>query len=149
MSVEVRGLQELIDQLHKMGGAVNKVGGKALRDAGDVVKEAQKKEAEKTHDKYSEEIGYKQIKRFPVRGKREGRKTIDIGIKSSRNNSKSGSRNSDWDKQKGLYFNHYGFVHNRSGKYITGSRWMDKAFEKSQDEAYEKIKKTLIKEMGL
>lgn len=60
-----------------------------------------------------------------------------------------------------VYFNHYGFYHNGwskngtaknrkkngvRGKYIAGSRWMDKAFDESKEQAYAILTEGLLEE---
>lgn len=152
MAVNVKGMQELIDHFDKMGN--QKVPKKALKQAGEYVRKVEKKVAESTHSKYSRnnsESGAKHLRSFPPRV-RKGKGFVDIGLKEK------GATN--WDNVRGLYFNHYGFYHNgwhkqgtaknrqnggRKGKYIAGSRWMDRAYDQSADKAYEILEKELLK----
>lgn len=159
---QIKGMQELIDKLQKMEDAGNKIANSALREAGEVVKSAEVEEAKKAHtdnSKYSQNVGWKEIKKYNVRLSKKGTKVIDIGLKGSRTPSQkkkdakaqaSGvARATHWDKIKGLYFNNYGFYHNITGEYVAGSNWLGKAYDKSVDDAYEIIRQKLIKEMEL
>lgn len=155
---QIKGMQELIDKLQKMEDAGNKIANSALREAGEVVKSAEVEEAKK-HNKYSEDVGWKEIKKYNVKLSKKGTKIIDIGLKGSQTPSQkkkdakakaSGvARATRWDKIKGLYFNNYGFYHNITGEYVAGSNWLGKAYDKSVDDAYEIIRQKLIKEMEL
>lgn len=155
---QIKGMQELIDKLQKMEDAGNKIANSALREAGEVVKSAEVEEAKK-HNKYSEDVGWKEIKKYNVKLSKKGTKIIDIGLKGSQTPSQkkkdakakaSGvARATHWDKIKGLYFNNYGFYHNITGEYVAGSNWLGKAYDKSVDDAYEIIRQKLIKEMEL
>lgn len=152
MSIEVKGIQQLIDYFDKIGN--QKVPKKALDQAGKHVLKVEKEVAQSTHNKYTRHVGYNNLKSFPPRV-RKGKGTVDIGIKGS----------SNWDAVKGLYFNHYGFYHNgwhrehtaknriqkgkSSGKYISGSRWMDNAYEKSSSEAYKILERELLEGLKL
>lgn len=148
MSVEVKGMQELINYFDKIGN--KKVPRKALKDAGDYVLKVERAVAQREHYKYSKHIGYKHLKRFPARiYKSKG--YVDIGIKGSK---------VDFNLVKGLYYNHYGFHHNgwhkkntrenrlknnqKSGKYVSGSRWMDSAYDESVEEAYKILEERLL-----
>ena len=157
MSVEVKGIQELIDYFDKIGN--KKVPKKALKKAGEHVKKVEKEVAESTHRRYSRnnsQSGAKHLKSFPPR-MRKGKGFVDIGLKE-----KGGS---NWDNIRGLYFNHYGFYHNgwhkegtaenrikhgkQKGKYIAGSRWMDTAYDKSANKAYELLEEGLLEGLDL
>ena len=157
MSVEVKGIQELIDYFDKIGN--KKVPKKALKKAGEHVKKVEKEVAESTHRRYSRnnsQSGAKHLKSFPPR-MRKGKGFVDIGLKE-----KGGS---NWDNIRGLYFNHYGFYHNgwhkegtaenrikhgkKKGKYIAGSRWMDTAYDKSANKAYELLEEGLLEGLDL
>lgn len=156
MSVDIKGIQELIDHFDKIG---NKgVPKKALRKAGEHVRKVEKEVAESTHRKYSRknsESGANHLKKFPPRMSK-GKGFIDIGLREK--------GKSNWENIRGLYFNHYGFYHNgwqkegtaenrqkhgKKGKYIAGSRWMDNAYEKSADKAYELLEEGLLEGLDL
>lgn len=152
MSMKVSGMQELIDHFDKMNNL--KAPKKALVEAGKHIKEVEQKTALEKHKKYSKNIGNKYIKAFPVRSYKKSL-FIDIGLRSA-------GAGAEWDKIKGLYFNHYGFYHNgwnnegtrenrikngRTGKYIAGSRWLDTAFERGKEKAYKIIEEELLKQV--
>lgn len=158
MSVNVKGIQELIDYFDKIGNTT--VPKKALKKAGEHVRKVEVEVAKSSHSKYSRknsESGYNHLKSFPPRIKK-GKGFVDIGLKD-----KGGKSN--WSSIKGLYFNHYGFYHNgwhkdgtaenrikngvKRGKYIAGSRWMDNAYEKSSNKAYELLEEGLLEGLDL
>ena len=153
MAAKITGVQELVDYYDKL--IDTKPTKKSLRQAAKIVKTEEKKQAKEIHDTYSKDVGNKYVKQLPVKMyKTKG--YVHIGLKST-------GGGSDWDKWKGLYFNHYGFYHNaykssktrknrirgntEACKYIAGSRWMDTAFEKSVDRAYDKMQKVLREEL--
>lgn len=141
MSLQVKGMQDLIDYFDRQ--AKIKISKDALRQAGNHVLEEEVKVAEEYHSKYARPLGYRHIKKFPIRNY-HGSAFIDIGLKV-----KKGSGDSDeWTAIRGLYFNHYGFWHNRTGKYIVGSGWMDKAFDNSKDGAYEILERAMWGEIN-
>lgn len=156
MSVDVKGIQELIDYFDKIGN--KSVPKKALKKAGNHVREVEKRVAKSRHYEYSRrngESGVNHLKSFPPRI-RKNKGFIDIGLKDTK---------APWDSIKGLYFNHYGFYHNgwhkdgtaenrikngvKKGKYIAGSRWMDSAYEESREKAYELLEEGLLEGLDL
>ncbi|MEG0908770.1 MAG: hypothetical protein RSH78_00205 [Bacilli bacterium] len=137
---EVKGMQELIDKLQHIQDTPRRIGNKVLNDAAKVVKEVETNVAYNAHRPYSEDVGHKEIKKFGIRTYRSGAKYVDIGLRGS---------GADWSKIKGLYFNNYGFYHNKSGRYIAGSNWIEQAYEQSREDAYKIIKDGLIREMRL
>lgn len=152
MTVEVKGVQELIDHFDKIGN--KKTPKKALRLAGDHVLKVEKEVAGEMHKRYSRNNGNSgkhHLKRFPV-WTRKNQFFIDIGIKGKSNG---------WEQVRGLYFNHYGFYHNGWHKkntrkrrlrgkvfprYVAGTRWMDLAYTKSNNKAEEIFAKNLMEE---
>lgn len=144
--VEIEGMQELIDKLKKLDKVGNKVCNKALKTAGEEVRKVQENVAKRTHNKYSEKVGYQELKVHGIKNRKSGGKAVDIGLRVKGGTEKTGTgkRSSQWDRAKGLWFNNYGFYHNLTGKYITGSDWMGTAYEESSDKAYKIIKDNLI-----
>lgn len=140
VEVEFKGMQELIDKLQRIQDTPRRIGNKVLKEAAEEVKEVEMDVAYNTHRKYSEDVGYKEIKKYGIRTYRSGSKYIDIGLKGT---------GADWQKIKGLYFNNYGFYHNKTGRFIAGSNWIEKAYEQSREKAYKIIKDGLIREMKL
>ena len=159
MAVEVKGMQELVDTLDKMLKVGDKTSKQALQKAGDYVKEKEVAVAKRTHNKYSENVGWQELKRYPVKMGRKGGKFVNIGIRASVSgkqkkkemaDAKAGiKRATHWDKIKGLWFAHYGFYHNRTGNYIAGSNWMDTAYDDSVEGAYKIIRENIEKDLGL
>ena len=156
MSVDVKGIQELIDYFDKIGN--KSVPKKALKKAGNHVKQVEKQVAQSRHSRYSRNngaSGVNHIQSFPPR-MRKNKGYVDIGLKDKK---------APWDSIRGLYFNHYGFYHNgwhkegtaenrikngkQKGKYIAGSRWMDNAYDKSSDRAYELLEQGLLEGLDL
>ena len=156
--LKVVGMQELVDKLDKMSVAGQKISTKTLNKAGNIVKKAEIQRAKK-HNKYSQNVGWKEIKKFSVKRNKNGARVVDIGIKGSVTKSqkrkdleaqkRGDSRPTQWDRIRGLYFNNYGFYHNITGEYIAGSDWFGKAYEDSADEAYGVIRQELLKELDL
>lgn len=159
MSLETKGFQELIDHLDGLAKVGETHGKQALQEAGDIVRRIEVDVAKHTHKKYSQKVGFNELKKYPIRNGKLGGKYLSVGIKTTQTKSqkkkdeanvKAGkSRPTHWDKVKGLFFNNYGFYHNKTGAYIAGSNWIDEAFDKSRDEAYEKVREVLEKGMDL
>lgn len=110
--LEVQGMDELLKTLKKMHDAPEKVSKQALNKAGEDVKKVEMRVAKEAHDKFSEDVGYKEIKKYGVRTRRQGGQYVDIGFRSKltssqkkkdQANKKAGkSRPTHWDKVKGL-----------------------------------------------
>lgn len=157
--LEVKGMKELLEKLEKISDAPEKVGKKALQVAGAHVKDVEVEVARKEHKKYSDDVGWKEIKKYGVKKRKSGSQVIDIGLrgkitasqkKKDLANKKAGkSRPTHWDRVKGLWFNNFGFYHNRTGEYVAGSDWIGKAYDESAERAYAIIREEIIKEMGL
>lgn len=151
MSVQVKGLKELIDYYDKVNNV--KSVKKAVKQGGEVILETEKQVAADRHRTYATGKGVAQLKLSSIRSKKK-RAFIDAGIKNGK---------SDWNSVKGLYYNHYGFYHSGwhhkntrkkrlagdgQGHYIAGSRWMDDAFDKSISKAYAKVEEVLLEELN-
>lgn len=160
--IKTEGMTKLINKLDRMSKAPAKVVDKALQEAGEHVKKVEVKVVKQTHDKWSENVGYKEIQTFKIKARRNGSKIIQIGVRGSQKgtptkskkgkSSKSGTsrpRNNHWNKIRGLWFNNYGFYHNKTGKYVAGSNWIGKSYEQSKKRAYQIIEETILKEMNL
>ena len=108
---------------------------------------------------YSEDIGWKELKRYPVKVGKRGGKFVNIGIRANvtatqkkkelADASAGVKRATHWDKVKGLWFNNYGFYHNKTGKYVAGSNWIETAYQNSVEGAYEKVREIIEKDLGL
>lgn len=150
MSIKVNGMQQLINQLDKLGKVGDKHGNTALKSAAEVVRAKEVEVAKRTHSKYSEDVGWKELKAYPIKKGRKYGKIVQVGIKGSESSTgANGSRTTYWDRIKGLWFNNYGFVHNRSGTYIAGTNWIQTAYDESVDEAYAKIREEIEKGLDL
>lgn len=160
MGVKVTGLKELTDKLDKMTTHLDKAGKRALEQAGQIVLDEERAVVKSTHNKYSENVGINELKKYPVKiGSKHKSKYINIGIrakltstqkkKDSANKQAGMHRPTHWDRIKGLWYNNYGFFHNRTGKYVTGTDWIGTAYERSIDRAYQKIQSELEKEIKL
>lgn len=137
MSIDIKGFKELSDYFDKIGKVGEKPVNRALNAAGDKVKEIEVGVVRSTHHRYSTGAGSRELRKYPIVRGKGGNKIIKIGIKN---------KNVDFNKIRGLYFNNYGFYHNRTGRYITGSNWLGKAREKALPVAYKTIKEELMKE---
>lgn len=164
MALEVKGMQELVDTLDNMLKVGDKTSKEALQKAGDYVKDKEVTVAKRVHGRgngkgYSQDIGWKELKRYPVKMGKKGGKFVNIGIRASVSgtqkkkelaDAKAGiKRATHYDKIKGLWFNHYGFYHNRTGEYVAGTNWMDSAYDDSVEGAYAIIREQIEKELGL
>lgn len=145
MSLQIKGLQDLIDDFEQQTKV--KVSKNALKKAGEYVLGVEKNVVDKYHSDWARPMGINHLKKFPIRSYR-GSAFIDIGIKGKKQKN-ADKRKTEWDAVRGLYYNHYGFFHNRTGNYVAGSRWMDKAFEQSEDEAYKILSNEMLKEIGI
>ncbi|MGL5718292.1 MAG: hypothetical protein ACRCX2_35135 [Paraclostridium sp.] len=137
MSLQIKGLQTLIDDFEKQTKV--KVSKNALKKAGEYVLSVEKEVAGQEHDTWARPKGVNNLKKFPIRSY-QGSAYIDIGLKGGK---------VDWSAVRGLYFNHYGFFHNKTGKYVAGSRWMDIAYDKSEEKAFKMLSEEMLKEIGI
>lgn len=155
-SVSTKGVDELLKKLEKMQNAPEKVGEKALKAGAEIVKKTEINTVKKLHKKYSENIGWQEIKTFDIKRRRNGAKIIQTGIRGTQTkrraaNKKPGKqkRSTHWDKIRGLWFNNFGFYNVKTGKYVAGSNWIQKSYDDSKDKAYGKIKEVVLREMDL
>ena len=123
MSVELSGFDELISDLNNLGAIGNKIGRKAVEEGAKIVLEQQKKDAPRSddNDHGADKLDITEIKKYAKSGTVVGR----VGISSD-----------NWEFTKGLYFNHYGFEHYKSGKMVdVHVGWMNDSFKKCKDKA--------------
>lgn len=150
--LNTKGMQELLKRLEKMRDVSDEQLDKALEVGAKVVKAKEVELAQKIHYPYSEDVGWKEIKTYKPKRRRNNARIIQTGIRGKQDKRKKewdSPRSKHWDKIRGLWFNNYGFYHNKSGKYIAGSNWIGKAYEDSKDEAYAKMRKVILKELDL
>ena len=127
MSVEFSGFDELINDLNNLGSIGNKIGKQAVEEGAKIVLEQQKKDAPRSNDDDhgADKLNITEIKKYTKSGTVVGK----VGISSE-----------NWEYTKGLYFNHYGFEHYKSGKMVDVSiGWMNDSFKKCKEKASEKI----------
>lgn len=124
MSVELSGFDELVNDLNNLGTIGNKIGRKAVEEGAKIVLEQQKKDAprDKNDSKHgADKLDITEIKKYAKSGTVVGR----VGISSD-----------NWEFTKGLYFNHYGFEHYKSGKMVNVHvGWMNDSFKKCKEKA--------------
>ncbi|MBD7914214.1 hypothetical protein H9660_03555 [Clostridium sp. Sa3CUN1] len=127
MSLEFNGFDELINDLNNLGNIGNKIGKKAVEEGAKIVLEAQKRDAPRSgdDDHGADKLDIAEIKKYAKSGTVVGR----IGISKD-----------NWEFTKGLYFNHYGFEHYKSGEMVdVHIGWMNDSFKKCKEKASEKI----------
>ena len=135
--LKIYGMNELLNKLEKMKLAPNKVAKRALKKAGKHVLDVQKDVAGKEHHKYATGAGKSGLNLKTGTSRKNA--VVDVGI----------TNKSNWDQVKGLYFNNYGFYHNRTGRYVAGSQWITTAYKQSAKGAYQIVKDELVKELDL
>ena len=127
MAIELNGFDELISDLNNLGSIGNKIGKQAIEEGAKIVLEQQKKDAPRSgdDDHGADKLDITEIKKYTKSGTVVGR----VGISSD-----------NWEFTKGLYFNHYGFEHYKSGKMVdVHIGWMNDSFKKCKEKASEKI----------
>lgn len=161
--LHTKGMKALLDKLEKMSDLSEEQMDEALKEGAKVVKKTEVDLVKKLHNEYSEDVGWKEIQTYKIKKRRNGARIIQTGIRAkvskgkapSKNSGKapksgySKPRNTHWNRVRGLWFNNYGFYHNRTGKYVAGSNWIGKAYENSKEEAYKRIRKKVLKELDL
>lgn len=142
--VKIIGMRELIDKLHKMEDVPNKVGNKALKQAGKHMLAIERSTAKSIHKKYATGKGAAALKVGNVKTYGSGNKYVGVGFTKDIMGDKS-----NWDNIKGLYFNHYGFYNVRYNTYVAGSNWLGKAYKSGVDECYSIMKMVILEELKL
>lgn len=121
-NIEIEGMQELLDKLQRLGEQSKSIENKALKKAGSVVEDAIKNEA-------------------PVRSG-----TLQKSIKTSGVKTKDGMKHVEVGPgNDGFYgkFIEFGTVH------IKANPFMGRGYEKSKNEAMDKISEEIRKGLGL
>lgn len=138
----IEGLDKLIAKLETMGQAGSKAANKSLKKAGQIIVEQQRLDGPRH-------------KGGPANGKtKHGADALQVGrIRTSKSKNKYvqiGITNAQvWELSKGVYFQHHGFYNHVSKKYIAGSQWVDKSFEKAKSKAAAVLISALEKELNL
>lgn len=135
MGVKINGFDELISDLNNLGTIGNKIGRQAVEEGAKIVLEQQKKDAPRSddNDNGADKLDITEIKKYAKSGTVVGK----VGISSD-----------NWEFTKGLYFNHYGFEHYKSGKIVDiHVGWMNDSFKKCKEKAAKAIIDTASKEI--
>lgn len=137
----IDNLDNLIYKIEKMGDAGNQVARRTLKKAAKPIVQQQKIDAPRNKNGPSNgrsKHGGDALKVGPIRtAKKSKNKYVQIGITDSK----------VWEFAQGVYFQHHGFYNWVSRKYIAGSQWMDKSFEKAKSQAAKILIDALEKEL--
>lgn len=129
MGLELKGFDDLVEDLNRLGNVGNKISKKAIEEGAKIVLEQQKKDAPR--DKNDTEHGadkldITEIKKYSKSGTVVGR----VGISSE-----------NWEETKHLYFQHYGYEHYKNGERVeVHLGWLNDSFKKCKD----KVSKAII-----
>lgn len=130
----IEGLDNLLDDLGRLGDVGKKVGKKAVQNASKIVLNQQKKDAPRSDD---EEHGADKLKVTQIKTYKTGTCVGKIGIDSS-----------NWEDTKGLWFQNFGFEHYKSGKRVEPHvGWMRQSFDKVKEETYKSIENEVLSEI--
>lgn len=132
MAVKVDGLNDIFGVIDNLGEVGKKAGKKAVKNGLDEVLVQLKKDAPTdTGD------GARKLSTQYIRVNKNGSAWGACGI---------GSKN--WEDTKHLYFQHYGYIHNKSGKQVTAHvGWMDNSFKRVKKKAEDKMMNVLSSEI--
>lgn len=132
MAVKVDGLNDIFSVVDNLGEVGKKAGRKAIKSGLDEALVQIKKDAPNDTGGGSRKLSTQYI-----RANKNGSAWGACGI---------GSKN--WEDTKHLYFQHYGYIHNKSGKQVTAHvGWMDKSFKRVQKKAEDKMMNVLSSEI--
>ena len=126
--MSIDGLDNLIGKLETMGRAGSNAANKGLKKAGKIIVAQQKLDAPRHKGgpaNGKSKHGADALKVGPIRTSKSKNKYVQIGIVDS----------AVWEYAKGVYFQHHGFYNWVSKRYIAGSQWMDKSFEKAKSQS--------------
>ncbi|MDY3960171.1 HK97-gp10 family putative phage morphogenesis protein [Romboutsia timonensis] len=133
MSLEIKGIEELQAKLEALGKVGDKVEGTAVKKGAKVVLDHFKKNAPKDSGNSRNALKVTSTKRF-----KNGGLWSQVGIDGS-----------NWDKTKGLYFQHYGYLNHATGKRVNKNvGWMSEEFAKVEKYASETIINEVQKELN-
>mgnify|MGYP000850255463 FL=1 len=120
--MKLEGMENLLNEIEKLGKTGSRIENKALREAGDVVKEAIQKEAPIRSGKLKESITVSRVKN------KDGAKHVEVG------------------PDKGVFYSR--FVEFGTVK-MKANPFMARGYETSKDSAMETIEKNLKEGLGL
>ena len=135
MAIDFSGFDELVNDLNNLGTIGNKISKKAVEAGAKIVLEQQKKDAPKDNNNEhgADKLEIADIKKYS----KSGTTVAKVGISSD-----------NWELTKGLYFQHYGFEHYKSGKMVNVHiGWMDDSFKKCKEKAIEAMIDVASKEI--
>lgn len=135
MSIDLKGFDELVNDLNNLGSIGSKIGRKAVEEGAKVVLEQQKKDAPRSDDgdNGADKLDVVQIKKYS----KSGTVVAKIGISSE-----------NWEDTKSLYFQNYGYEHYKSGNRVeVHLGWINDSFKKCKDKASEIMMKHASNEM--
>lgn len=134
MGIELKGFDDLIEDLNRLGDIGSKIGKKAIEEGSKIVLYQQIKDAPRDKDN---EHGADKLKLTKIKRYKTGTVIGRVGIDSS-----------NWEETKHLYFQHYGFEHYKSGKRVeVHLGWMDDSFKKVGKKAEDTIMEIANKEL--
>lgn len=135
MSMDLKGFDELVNDLNNLGSIGSKIGRKAVEEGAKVVLDQQKKDAPRSDDgdNGADKLDVVQIKKYS----KSGTVVAKIGISSE-----------NWEDTKSLYFQHYGYEHYKSGNRVeVHLGWINDSFKNCKDKASEIMMDYASKEM--
>ena len=124
----IENLDHLIYKIEKLGMAGNQVARRSLKKAAKPIVMQQKQDGPRHKGgpaNGKSKHGADALKVGPIRTSKSKNKYVQIGIVDS----------AVWEYAKGVYFQHHGFYNWVSNRYIAGSQWMDKSFEKAKSQS--------------
>ena len=131
--MQIEGFDELFSKLDKLGNVGDKVEKTAVKAGAKIVLEHFKKTAPRDTGNSRKHLKITSTKTF-----KNGGTWSQVGIDKS-----------NWSKTKGIYFQNYGYVHNKSGKRINKHvGWVSKEFKKVEGQAAKVIEKEVKNELG-
>ena len=140
--MKIENLDVLISKVEKLGLAGNAVARRSLKRAAKPIVQQQKMDAPRNKNGPSNGRsmhGADALKVGPIRTSKHKNRYVQIGIVDAK----------VWEYAQGVYFQHHGFYNWVSRKYIAGSQWMDKSFEKAKSQAAKILIDELERELKL
>lgn len=126
--MNIEGFDKLVEKLEKLGTAGSSAANKGLKKAAQVIVAQQALDGPRAKGGPSNgksKHGADALKVGKIRTSKSKNKYVQIGI----------TDRESWEFAKGVYFQHHGFYNHRSKKYVAGSQWIDKSFDKTKSTA--------------
>lgn len=141
---KLEGLDQLFNDLEKMGKAGDRAQNKALKEGGKIFLNLAKSRVNRSNRKSSKHL-IDAMQVSPVKKDDTGEKYVSVGTYLGKGNYRND-----------VYWGHIveggHFIKTKSGKtvgYVSAKPFMQPAYEQGQDAATEAIAKIIFKEMGL